>query len=221
MAEISFVIEPNNPSNDHQVRIIVDGQDLIACYCDDMLGIDPPDFFTDRALLEFGKLIFARCSCGVVGCGDAIVHTSRDHITVIWDSFSPKIPGIRSLTFSRQQFDAAVEAARNDHSWETAERTAERFIAELDFTSLNEQGLAFRWASGRLNNTKISVCFYLDLTYQVIVSAPWNHVAVQEAVSGIQAELGKPPYEWSDVTYYPQKKDVPAPALSGPGWRRG
>lgn len=219
MPEISFVIEPSLSSNDHQVRIIVDGQDIIS---DNMLGIDPPEFFADPALLESGELIFARCSCGVVGCGDAIVHTKRDDISVTWDISSTEIGVTTPLVFSCKQFDTALKSAMNDHSWETVERTAERLISEWNFTWLSKHGLTFCWASGRLNDKKMSICSDLNNRYQVIVNVPWNHVSVNEAISNIRTELQKPPQEWADVTYHPyiQNTLFSEISISGPGWRR-
>ena len=219
--EISFTIEPSTPSNDHQVRVIIDGQDLIAQFGDDMLGIDPPDFFADQALLQSGALIFARCDCGVVGCGDGTVQTARSDSSVTWGDFCPTIPEITSLIFSRQQFDSAVAAAKNNHDWETTERSAERLIAELDFSYLQDRGLAFCWASGRLDNKKISVCFDLESQYQVVAHVPWDHNTPESGVNVIQKELAKPPQEWSDVVYYPQGSVLGQPHLSGPGWQRG
>lgn len=82
--EIAFIMKPSPESNDHQVHTIIDFQDIIMHYGEHSLGIDPPDFLSDRALLDSGELTFARCSRGVVGCDDARVRTSRDESTVTW-----------------------------------------------------------------------------------------------------------------------------------------
>ncbi|MCE9544804.1 MAG: hypothetical protein K8T25_04695 [Planctomycetia bacterium] len=221
MHEISFTVEPCVGSNDHQVRVIIDGHDLIARVNKAMLGIDPPEFFADRALSQSGDLIFARCNCGVVGCGDGTVRTSRDDSTVTWSEVRPAIPGIESFLFSRRQFDAAIHIAKNDFSWETTERRAERLINGLNFTRFNVHGLAYRWASGRLDQAKISVCFILNSKYQVIVHAPWTHNTVESAIHAIEQELKKAPNEWSDVEIIlPPAADFPSPHLRGPGWQR-
>ncbi len=221
MHEISFTIEPCTPSNDHQVRVIVDGQDLIAQLDPSMLGIDPPDFFASEALRLSGELLFARCGCGVVGCADGTTQTSRNDSTVTWLEFCPSIPRVTALTFSRKQFDAAVASFKGNHDWETTERRAERLIANLDFIGFDVPGLTFRWVSGRLDRAKISVCFVLNSVHQVIVHAPWDHDTVESAIDAIERELTKPPNEWADVEYIlPRGAEFPFPQLFGPGWRR-
>jgi hypothetical protein len=217
--EIAFTIEASPSSNDHPVRVIVYGQDLIALFDEEMLGIDPPEFFSAENLLQGGELTVARCGCGVVGCRAGTVTETRNSGIVNWHEFCPEIASINSLTFSQHQFDSAVLEAECNHDWETAERTAERLISLLDFSMLDHRGLSFRWASGRLDKTKISACFDLHGRYQVIVNAKWDHREPEFSVVTIQAELANSPHKWSDVICYPQGSIRRLPDLSGPGWK--
>ncbi len=221
MNEIAFTIRPSEETNDHEVRIIVDGRDIIEQIDREMLGIDPPEFFEYSTLLGSGELTIARCGCGVIGCGDATVNVMRDKTTVTWDHFNPQTGGVDSLTFSRSQYDSAVADAMNNHDWETTERTAERLIGDIDFSHLQEHGLAFSWASGRIDAQSISISLNLNSQYQVLVHLPWNHADAESAVKVTIAELAKPPAKWSNVFYYPQQDNRKRPPCAGPGWRRG
>lgn len=217
---ISFRMEQCTESNDHQVRILIDGEDIISKLDETMFGIDPPELFASQALTSAGALIFARCSCGVVGCGDGTVDVVRNQSEVTWRKFCPKIPSINSLSFSRQHYDTAVQVATCNFDWETVERTAERLIAALDFDPLRKYGLVFVWASGRLNKQSISVSFNWESQYQVIMSTPWDHGRPESAVEAIRAELVKHPYRWSEVRYTAPVKDMLGSQLCGPGWQR-
>jgi hypothetical protein len=75
-------------SNDHQVRFFGDGTDLIEHFWDDSLGLDPDAVFTESCQLRCGDTphlaVIARCSCGVLGCGDIEVEISRTGDFVEW-----------------------------------------------------------------------------------------------------------------------------------------
>ncbi len=42
MNSVEILIEDSGKTNDHQTRIIIDGEDYLGCR---LLGIDPPKFF--------------------------------------------------------------------------------------------------------------------------------------------------------------------------------
>jgi hypothetical protein len=80
--DILFLKVENSPqSNDHQVRIIINGIDILG---KDYLGIDPPRFFSQDTILKGGNTLIGRCSCGVEGCGDIYTNVLIEIDEVIW-----------------------------------------------------------------------------------------------------------------------------------------
>jgi len=223
MDEIEFRIEPSPDSNDHQVRILINGHDIIP---ERMIGLDPWDdgdiscsLLDQEALSTSGELTYARCSCGVVGCGSDSVEVLRDGETVKWNS---KGTSKKTFVFEARQYDQAVADLRNNFKWEPMERTAERLVGELDFSNLTNFGLFFEWASGRMNQDKFGICFRLGepQKYQIVAYVPWNQRTPEGAVGAAKLLLQQPPTQWPDVVYYNQTPhNTQAPELCGPGWR--
>ena len=58
---LAFAICPSPETNDHELRILVDGDDILA-RVEDTMGLDPPDFFEQPALLCGGPLLIAGAS---------------------------------------------------------------------------------------------------------------------------------------------------------------
>ncbi len=221
MDKIEFHIQPSSGSPDHEVRILVNGIDIIP---DKMLGLDPVDGWEEsllgqEALTSPGELIYARCSCGVVGCGSDAVDVTRSESAVTWTF---KWTSKKSFTFDARQYDSAIAELKSDFGWETPERTAERLIKNLDFNRFLAQGLELEWVSGRTEN-KITLSFDLqegETKYQVLCHARWeNHEAPNEAVSAIEKVLKDAPKNWPDVEYLFQSQVRTRPTLAGPGWR--
>ena len=151
MNTLDFRIEPSQSSNDHQVRIIVDGADWLG---DDSLGIDPPEFFAQDALRLGGKVLIGRCDCGCVGCCDVNVTMSRQENSVDWTLRSGGI-----LQFSPCDYDRLIETSLTDFSWEDERRTAERLVSELFRGSKLEDGSIYDWASARIGRGIITLSF--------------------------------------------------------------
>jgi hypothetical protein len=229
MPTLLFRMTASPTSNDHQVRIVVDGTDLVTEFGNESLGIDPPVFFRQPALHANGSLALARCGCGVPLCGDTTAVAIHNSDTIVWLGL-PKTRFGDSITFDRLQFMDAVRVANADLSWETPERTAERLIAALDMTAPQEAGLTFQWASGRIYSDKITVCYTIqganapehafDCDYQVLSHLPWDHTDSQAAVRGVKNQVSLAPNNWPDVEYIPQRGIVTTPNVAGPGWRR-
>lgn len=76
MNTIAFKILPALESNDHEVRILTDGNDLLG---EDYLGLDPPAFFGQSNFFVTGELMIGRCTCGCEGCSDYPVTVSIDN----------------------------------------------------------------------------------------------------------------------------------------------
>ena len=151
MNTLKFKIEPSPSSNDHQVRLVVDGEDWIG---DGNLGIDPPEFFGQPALLQGGNLLVAMCDCGCVGCDDITVEVARKDPGIVWT--------IREgvfLFFAARDYDQAVKSAMADFSWEDEKRTAERLVSRLFADCEIDDGFRFDWASARIGHGKITLSF--------------------------------------------------------------
>ncbi len=151
MNELGLKILACQIANDHEVRILVDGGDWLG---NDALGIDPPEFFAQPALLSEGELLVGRCDCGCVGCCDVKVDVLRTECEVVWSNPS----GLR-LAFDRASFDLTVATAREDTSWEDVRRTAERLVTKELFGTSTADCYTFGWASARIADGTITLSF--------------------------------------------------------------
>ena len=152
-------------SNDHQVRILVDGTDWLG---EAELGIDPPEFFAQPALSSAGELLVRRCECGCVGCDDVTVEVNRCGDQVRWVD-----PGGSELSFAATKYDDAVLQAKNDFSWENTNRTAERLAASVLAGLVLNDGFHFQWASTRIRAGVLSLSF-VENGVQKIVELEWD-----------------------------------------------
>src|SRR5260370_41532648 len=121
MHVIALHFEASPTSNDHQVRPVIDGIDLLRDLADDSLGIDPPQCFRQPALGSSGNLLIGRCSCGDVGCGAVRVDIAVADRRVTWQ-FGTE----RAYHFELQQYLQCFERASLNTTWESVGRTAER-----------------------------------------------------------------------------------------------
>jgi len=176
MNTLAFKIESCQVANDHQVRLIIDGQDCFKD--DDMLGIDSPEFFSQEALTRGGTIIVGRCSCGVVGCGDIEFEVERESPGVIW-RFREGV----AFVFRDSDYDRLIEAALSDHSWEDAKRTAERLVSGILAGTTIEDGFQFDWASARIGHGKITLSYSLD-SAQKTFDYGWDGTTPESALPG-------------------------------------
>jgi hypothetical protein len=109
---LALQFEASPYSNDHQVRPVIDGIDLLRAFADDSLGIDPPQCFRQPALGRGGKLLIGRCSCGDVGCGPVQVDVSAADRHVIW-----QVETERAYHFELQQYFECFERASLNTTW--------------------------------------------------------------------------------------------------------
>ena len=221
----SFRIEvsASRESNDHQVRFMADGQDLISRFWKDMLGLDPDEILlTPCPLLpaeEATAVTIARCSCGVVECGSEAVRILRQSGAVEWGV--GKRPNV-ILTFPAADYEREVLRALSDSGWETPDRTAARLVRTgADMTLLRQRGYGFGWASGRVRDGFFTVSLMQQPgPCQVLVHVPWVGERPQELAIAVLQELSQPPGYWRDVEWSPVGEDVGVPRDSGRGWRR-
>ncbi len=179
---IGFAFSPSVTSNDHQVRILIDEEDWLG---DSVLGIDPPEFFAQPALTVGGHFLVGRCECGCVGCDDATVHMVRGQDEVKWI-----VSSTQELIFTTVQYDLAVHRAKNDFTWETPNRTAERLAAHVLDGMVLPDGFSFQWASTRIRDSVLSLSFRRN-GVQNVVDLAWDGVCPDSACASATSFLAQ------------------------------
>ena len=165
-------ITPSPSSNDHEVKVWVDDRDLLSEL--DALGLDPDDLFVPTPTLIPSAFpttaTLARCSCGVLGCGDVRVRIDAENPWILWT-----VDGLKSsLRFVRQDYEAEVLRAANDQTWEPPDRSAARLVRmgiPRVADHLDQLGVRFGWASGRVEAGKFTVSLFSP-EGQVLVHVP-------------------------------------------------
>ena len=173
MNVLDFEIIPSPSSNDHQVRIFIDGEDWLG---DPYLGIDPTEFFAQNSLLHDGKLLIGRCGCGFVGCDDRIVNVERTESQVRWISWNKP-----SAKFRKEEYDFTIKSAQIDTSWENIGRTAERLVSQIFLDSFIEDNYKFDWASTRVKQNTVTLSFSHN-SIQKLIEFEWDGQSVEDAV---------------------------------------
>jgi hypothetical protein len=207
MDKIEFRVQPTPEFDDHQVRILVNGIDIIP---DKMFGLDPvqsvenePALLEQEALTKSGELTYARWSWQSGEIAYDTFEVIRTDQTVIWTRDSMKGP---SFTFAVNQYEEAIAQFRTDYSWETPKRTVERLIGDLDYSALKRYGMSFSWVSARAYNTdKIMVVFRLTeadgVSYGITCYLIWDQTNADEAARSMKHLLQQSPQLWPEVAY--------------------
>jgi len=175
MNNISFIFRESKESNDHEVRPIIDGLDILNIFSDTSLGLDPPDFFEQVALTKGGEILIGRCSCGVIGCGNTSIEVEVAEKSIFWSQ-----PRSKKYEFEKSVYCLAISDAAKNTSWESLERTAERLVSNLNFSSKSENGYKFQWASARIKHGCITLSFEHEGT-QRIFDIGWNNEDPEDA----------------------------------------
>ncbi len=171
---LSFKTLESPESNDHQIRILIDGKDWLG---DEYLGLDPPSFFKQPGLLSGGKTVVGRCCCGCEGCDDIIVNVEVTGHSVIWWPESGINP-----EFVLNQYLSTLESQKNDNSWEDINRKVERLVSEVFEGKVLKGNYSFKWASARIDKGKIKLSFEGGYD-QKLFEIPWDSLDTQEAVA--------------------------------------
>jgi len=225
--ELRIQIRPSPETNDHEVRFVADGVDIIDSHWGGMIGLDPDDVLVQPCELRGATrplaVTIARCSCGVIGCGSIEVKIRRSQNHVVWEHAGDRVPDqpLR-MSFLAESYDAEVERALHDHNWETPDRTAARLLASrVKRDILAESQLTFSWASGRIQAETFTISLILEPgPCQVLLHVPWSGESPEE-IAGTCAELlERLPNTWPHVVWYPQGTDLKPPPFTGPGWRK-
>ena len=167
-------------TNDHQLRPSIDGRDLLG---NDHLGLDPPEFFRQPALRSHGELLIGRCECGVIGCDDRAVTVERDVNSVCW-----RLGSGHDLQFAVTDYDAELERAANDFSWESVGRHAERLVNAGLLGAVTSDGYRFRWSSTRIRPDTITLCFDRNGD-QRLTDVEWNGKADHGVVATVRRSI--------------------------------
>lgn len=144
-------------ANHPKVRLLIDGEDLLASTGSDEAN-DPGDILDTGALLPQDpprRIAFYGCGCGVFGCGnvaglivergDQVQWTDFLSLTGVYESALPdpedgrdpaELPwdwplarhDLPTFTFDRADYLATVEDAMADRSWETRTRAVLRHL---------------------------------------------------------------------------------------------
>jgi hypothetical protein len=215
--EIKLEVRPSPQTNSHEVRFLADGTDLIARYWSEMIGLDPEHLLLEPCLLRAGAhphmATVARCSCGEIGCGSIQVEISRLADWVVW---KPQY-GSGVLRFDVVAYDAAVEHAISDTTWETPDRPAARLLrGQVNRDALSRYGFVYDWASGRGRPATFTISLRMESgAGQICVRIPWTTETPEEIVARCVAILAEAPETWADVTWNGRT----LPSIAGPGWR--
>ncbi|WP_175220878.1 hypothetical protein [Achromobacter deleyi] len=179
MDTLDFVFAESHESNDHEVRPLATGIDILRSLSPNDRGLDPPEFFGQSALWAGGKLLIGRCSCGVIGCGDQIADVEVCSNQIAW-----LLAQGRRVVFNKEQYEAALAQGAVSTSWESLERTAERLVSGLDFSKRAERGYVFQWASARINKGQITLSFGVG-GRQAIIDVGWNQRDPEDARNSV------------------------------------
>jgi hypothetical protein len=177
------VVFPKNGDDYPSVSILIDGTDRLR-YASraGWMGFDPSEVFASRDVLLPGdvprRVAVYQCSCGEPGCGSlAPVIGSDGESWVRWtdfqdftavfdgpvtlnnpedeDPFSEGTPvAVEDLVFDRQQYEAEIDRAMADVSWESDGRKAARMLnglvkeketQRLEDAGVELVGVTFNW----------------------------------------------------------------------------
>ena len=220
-----LVVLPSPDTNDHEVRFIVDGIDLIDSFCEGSIGLDPDDVLLPGALTASSAphvAVIARCDCGVIGCGDIEAEIKLVGEVVTWALGQEQSGTGPILRFAAASYMRELGRATADTSWETPERTAARLLrASVNQEILAGHELRFLWASGRVRDYTFTVSLELSPgPFQVLLHIPWRGQSPAAIASEMAAVIETPPESWLDVQFFPQRLGLTEPPpIAGPGWR--
>ncbi len=217
--EIRFRVDVDSGQEDWpRVTILVEGRDLFGL--DGSIGFDPDDLFAKSEPLipsnPSRRIAVYRCSCGEAGCGCVAPLVMRVGEEVHWSdfrnfvgvysrpetSFSPEggstLP-IPTLRFDSAQYEAEVERASEDRSWESfGRKVSRRFKEQFDTQVLAKDfpNYRFQWIGPRNNGWDVSFVIaepQLEWPRQLIVwlSARTGEpdVVAAELVQDLQQQL--------------------------------
>ncbi|MFZ1084227.1 MAG: hypothetical protein WAN35_04610 [Terracidiphilus sp.] len=145
------------------------------------------------------------------------VEICRELDLVTWKAIDSPI----NVQFLAAQYDAEIERALGDFSWESPDRTAVRLLAKaVDRSVLKDRGFEFEWASGRCRKGMPTISLTLKPgPYQVLLNLPWDGKSIEEIVDRSKLLLSAPPESWPNVEWSNTEKGLDSPPVGGSGWK--
>lgn len=146
------VVLPADSSWDcYELRLLVDGEDVVGRAFTDGPATDPDDLLGPRGPLVapdgLGKVRLAVADCTEGCCGALYVHVSRDGDQIVWDRWhntgSGADPGM--FRFDAGQYEAELARVHELREWEPTGRTVARLVRDL---LLADAELLARWDCG-------------------------------------------------------------------------
>ena len=177
--EICFRVDVDPGREDWpRTTILVEGRDLFGL--DGSIGFDPDDLFAKSEPLipsnPLNRIAVYRCSCGEAGCSCVAPLITRVGAEVHWSDFrnfvgvysTPETPSspeggstlpIPTLRFDSAQYEAEVERASEDRSWESyGRRVTRHFKRQFSFEALAKDfpNHRFDWIGPRKTGWDVS-----------------------------------------------------------------
>lgn len=125
-----------------ELRVLVDDIDILSQLQRDYIGLYPPDFFAQRALLDKGRLSIGLCQCGCDGCGGVEVDVDLQGSEIVWSTMHTGL--LKQWRFDVKELQRALTVARRDLSWERTEDTIKRLLKVEDYSAALKHGLKFK-----------------------------------------------------------------------------
>ena len=172
--KLTIAVEPSTEINDHQARLLIDGKDWLG---PEFSGLDPPMLKTELLGKRVGSVMIGRCWCGLLGCHDVEVEVTRTGRSVEWSG-----PGAALLRFNPRQYDEEVARFAEDTSWETVGRTVEREVEHIFRGTTIRGGLAFEWASTRLQERLVHLRFSKGWRHKLLKFS-WDGASAADAIN--------------------------------------
>jgi len=173
--QLSYKIEPSEFSNDHEVRLLVDGEDILG---PEQLGLDPIDFLQFVRPDISGRVLVGRCDCGCIGCSDLFAEVQFVDHHVVW-----QLSG-RTYQFEVTSYKSTLTDVASDQSWEDIGRRVERILSErvrID-DRLGTEATHFDWVSTRCSPHQLTYSFS-TAGQQVTFSTGWDAKTEADAIA--------------------------------------
>ncbi|MFE2531549.1 hypothetical protein [Streptomyces sp. NPDC059371] len=128
--------DPTQRGDAVEVRPIIDGQDILATAFDQGPAEDPGQLLApSRPLMpshEPKEVRLAEAECTEGCCGAVYVTITREEDAVVWSNWRNPDGAVDlpSYRFDMRPYEAEVERAVADHSWEWPARTVARLLEE-------------------------------------------------------------------------------------------
>jgi len=172
---LTYKIEPAEFSNDHQVRLLINGVDVLGA---NHLGLDPIDFLRVVGPEMSGSVLVGRCDCGCIGCGDLAAQVILGDYEVTWLLLG------KTYRFEIEAYKLMLGGLASDHAWEDIGRRVERILTERVHADTRwvTKDTRFDWVSTRCSRHQLTYSFTID-GEQVTFSTGWDGQTEESAIS--------------------------------------